>query len=99
MSQLTFVPPDTQRFPCLRLAYEALREGGVAPALLNAANEVAVDAFLKRKIGFMQIPAVIEAVLERAASATAQTLDDVFAADVQGRVSAKEWVQKYGVVV
>jgi 1-deoxy-D-xylulose 5-phosphate reductoisomerase len=47
----------------------------------------------------MQIPAVIEAVLERAASATAQTLDDVFAADVQGRVSAKEWVQKYGVVI
>jgi 1-deoxy-D-xylulose-5-phosphate reductoisomerase len=99
MSQLTFVPPDTQRFPCLRLAYEALREGGVAPALLNAANEVAVDAFLNRKIGFMQIPAVIEAVLERAASATAQTLDDVFAADVQGRVSAKEWVHKHGAVV
>jgi 1-deoxy-D-xylulose-5-phosphate reductoisomerase len=99
ISQLSFVPPDTQRFPCLRLAYEALREGGAAPAVLNAANEVAVDAFLNRKIGFMQIPAVIEAVLERAASATAQTLDDVFAADVQGRVSAKEWVHKHGAVV
>jgi len=97
MSQLTFVPPDTQRFPCLRLAYEALREGGVAPALLNAANEVAVDAFLQRYMGFMQIPALIESVLERAVSVNAQTLDDVFAADVQGRVLAQEWVKQHGI--
>ncbi len=99
MSQLTFVPPDMQRFPCLRLAYDALRQGGGAPALLNAANEVAVDAFLQRHMGFMQIPALIESVLDRAASGCAQTLDDVFAADAQGRALANEWIHKRGVVV
>jgi len=96
MSELSFVPPDKQRFPCLRLAYEALREGGAAPAVLNSANEVAVDAFLKRKMGFMQIPTLIESVLDSAPSANAQTLDDVFAADVQGRALAREWVQQHG---
>jgi len=97
MSQLTFVAPDTQRFPCLRLAYDALLQGGAAPALLNAANEVAVDAFLQRHMGFMQIPALIESVLERAVSVSAQTLDEVFAADMQGRVLARAWVQQQGI--
>lgn len=66
MHTLTFEAPDTEAFPCLRLAYEALAAGGTAPAVLNGANEVAVAAFLAGRIGFLDIPAVI-----------AQTLDDI----------------------
>ncbi|OYY74912.1 MAG: 1-deoxy-D-xylulose-5-phosphate reductoisomerase [Gammaproteobacteria bacterium 28-57-27] len=102
MNHLSFVPPDTQRFPCLRLAYDALRQGGLAPAVLNAANEVAVDAFLQRRLGFTQIPALIEAVLNRVTAEKApvldQALDDVFAVDRQGRALANEWVQHHGKV-
>lgn len=96
LSDLSFVAPDTGRFPCLRLAYAALAQGGLAPAVLNAANEVAVEAFLQRHIGFMQIPALIEAVMRGAASGEARTLDDVFAADVHARVLAEEWRRKHG---
>ena len=63
---LEFAAPDPDRFPCLRLAYEALREGGTAPIVLNAANEVAVEAFLGRRIGFPAIPQVIEQTLDAA---------------------------------
>ncbi|MGD9888785.1 MAG: 1-deoxy-D-xylulose-5-phosphate reductoisomerase [Halothiobacillaceae bacterium] len=96
MANLSFVQPDTLRFPCLRLAYDALRKGGLACAVLNAANEVAVDAFLNRDLGFMQIPALIEAVLERATQGTADTLDKVFAADAEGRDLANDWISQYG---
>jgi 1-deoxy-D-xylulose-5-phosphate reductoisomerase len=62
---LDFRPPDPQRFPCLRLAYQAAQAGGTAPAILNAANEVAVAAFLERRIGFLDIAAVVEDTLNR----------------------------------
>ena len=62
--QLDFTAPDFERFPCLALAYQALRAGGTAPAVLNAANEVAVAAFLDRQIPFLSIPRVIEEVLD-----------------------------------
>ncbi len=67
MSNLQFEQPDFKRFPCLRLAYEALKAGGAMPAIMNAANEVAVQAFLDRKIGFRMIDAVIAQVLEKVA--------------------------------
>ncbi len=67
MSNLQFEQPDFKRFPCLRLAYEALNAGGAMPAIMNAANEVAVQAFLDRKIGFRMIDAVIAQVLEKVA--------------------------------
>lgn len=85
VAQLTFLPPDLQRFPCLALAYAALREGGSAPALLNAANEVAVAAFLEGRLGFMDIPRVIGEVLERAERMAVDSLDAVLAADAVGR--------------
>ena len=65
IAHLDFEAPDTVRFPCLGLAYQALRQGGTAPATLNAANEVAVDAFLDERIPFKLIPAMIESVLEK----------------------------------
>lgn len=85
VAQLTFVPPDLERFPCLGLAYAALREGGSAPALLNAANEVAVAAFLEGRIGFMDIPRIISQVLDRAERGPVDSLDAVLAADASGR--------------
>jgi 1-deoxy-D-xylulose-5-phosphate reductoisomerase len=63
LGQLSFEAPDTVRFPCLALAQEALQQGGSAPTILNAANEVAVEAFLARKIGFLDIPRVVESAL------------------------------------
>jgi len=89
---LHFERPDTQRFPCLRLAYEALAAGGTAPTALNAANEVAVACFLSDGLGFRRIPALIEAVLSEHASAPVTSLDDVLAADLAAREHARRWL-------
>jgi 1-deoxy-D-xylulose-5-phosphate reductoisomerase len=87
---LEFAPIDTVRFPCVRLAYAALQLGGTAPAILNAANEIAVDAFLAEMLPFTDIPRVIEDVLEAATITGAATLDDILAADTAGRAAARE---------
>lgn len=89
IARLDFERPDFARFPCLRLAFEALRAGGAAPAVLNAANEEAVAAFLDHRIGFLDIPAVISACLERSASQAVDSLDAVFAADA----CARDWAR------
>jgi 1-deoxy-D-xylulose-5-phosphate reductoisomerase len=89
---LRFERPDPMRFPCLMLAYAALRAGGSAPAVLNAANEVAVERFLAGRLGFSRIPALIEAVLERTALTAVHTLDDVLAADRNARLQAAQWL-------
>lgn len=91
--QLTFEEPDLERFPCLRLARECLDHGGLAPTILNAANEVAVGAFLERKIGFLDIAGVIEDTLasrENGGWARAQDLDAILAADAQARATATQ---------
>ena len=90
---LHFERPDRDRFPCLRLAYEALAAGGTAPAVLNAANEVAVASFLAGTAGFRQIPALIEAVLSDVALRPVGTLEDVLAADRAARESADGWLR------
>ena len=89
-SPLNFEAPDTDRFPCLALAYEALEHEGAAPAVLNAANEVAVAAFLARRASFTCIPAAIRAALSRHADASADTLDDILAADRLARKTAAD---------
>lgn len=90
IAQLTFERPDLQRFPCLGLAYRALNMGGVAPAVLNAANEVAVDAFLAGTLGFLRIAAVISSVLDAVVPASTElTLDTVLSADVEARLAAQ----------
>ena len=85
LGQLSFERPDAQRFPCLGLAYAALREGGTAPAVLNAANEVAVGAFLDGKLPFTAIPQVIERTLGQAPSVPADSLATVLEADRSAR--------------
>ena len=93
---LQFEHPDLVRFPCLRLAFDVLEKGGTAPAILNAANEVAVEGFLDRRMRFTQIPALIEAVLERSELVDAHSLDVVFAADQQARILARDWLALHG---
>jgi 1-deoxy-D-xylulose-5-phosphate reductoisomerase len=85
VGRLTFERPDTNAFPCLELAREAAREGGTAPCVLNAANEVAVHAFLGRRIAFLDIPRVIEGTLESAGNRPVHTFDDLFDADADAR--------------
>ena len=83
--RLEFEAPDTDAFPCLRLAWEAMAAGGTAPAVLNAANEVAVSAFLQGRIGFLSIPALVEDALAALPATPADSLDALLAADAQAR--------------
>lgn len=94
IARLEFQTPDLARFPCLGLAYQALRAGGTAPALLNAANEVAVAAFLEHQIGFLDIPRLIEAVLGTVPRTAVHTLQDVLTADSLARQAAREWIAR-----
>jgi 1-deoxy-D-xylulose-5-phosphate reductoisomerase len=89
-ARLDFVAPDFERFRCLALAQAAARAGGLTPAVLNAANEVAVQAFLDRQLNFLQIAAVIEAVVTKCTQGALGGLDDVLAADAESRSLARE---------
>ncbi len=91
---LDFVAPDLTRFPCLALAYEALRAGGTLPAVLNAANEVAVAAFLSKKIPFLAISSLIDGVLTNSTVESIGTLEDVFRADEGARVLANDLIKR-----
>ena len=96
VARLDFQRPDEQRFPCLRLARQAAEAGGCAPARLNAANEVAVAAFLERRIRFPEIARIIEDTLDREPSAAVENLDAVLAADAQARALANDWLNRHG---
>ena len=87
-ARLDFCAPDFERFPCLRMAYEALNAGGTAPAILNAANEIAVEAFLAEKIAFMDIPSIIESVLSSATIDPVNSIEQLVAVDRMARQSA-----------
>ena len=82
---LEFEAPDLEAFPCLRLAFDALEAGGTAPAVLNAANEVAVSAFLQRRVGFLAIPRLVEAALSGTPAGAADSLDGLHEADAAAR--------------
>ncbi len=89
LGQMQFFKPDPVRFPALRLARDALRAGGGGPTILSAANEVAVDAFLMRRLRFTDIAVLVEAVMDRLGSPRADTLDDVVALDGAARRAAE----------
>jgi len=90
LGQLNFEPPDFNRFPCLRLAYEAAEAGGAHPIALNAADEIAVEAFLERVIPFSGIPRTIERVLQATPQVHPATIQEVLALDEQAREMARE---------
>ena len=92
VARLDFEPPDTDRFPCLKLAHDAIEKGGSAPAVLNAANEVAVGAFLRGRMKFTAIPKVIEETLSRHPGGEGSSLDALLAADAEARVLAEQLV-------
>ena len=95
VASITFERPDLERFPCLGLAYRALREGGSSPATLNAANEVAVAAFLEGKLRFTAIPSVISATMDALPTSEIRTLDDVLNADRKARNLAEQSCQRF----
>lgn len=90
LGSLTFEAPDPERFPALRLVRRALQSGGAAPTLLNAANEIAVASFLDRRIGFLDIAAVVEDTLEAVDAPALTSIDDVLQADAIARRHARE---------
>ena len=96
VARLDFQRPDEQRFPCLRLAREAAMAGNSAPAMLNAANEVAVAAFLDGRIRYPQIARIIEDVLNSEPVVAVDELDAVFAADSKARMLAEQWLSRNG---
>ena len=95
IGHLDFSEPDMQRFPCLRLAYEALDAGGTAPATLNAANEIAVEAFLADQIRFMDIPLIIESVLSTSQFENVVSIEQIVAVDADARLTAKQWLKAH----
>jgi len=96
IGKLTFEKPDIKKFPCLTLAYTACETGGTLPAVLNAANEEAVEAFLDRQITFLSIPRVIRAVLDELSVRDIVNLEDVLGADAEARQAAKQQIRKIG---
>jgi 1-deoxy-D-xylulose-5-phosphate reductoisomerase len=92
VARLDFCAPDTTRFPCLRIAYDALNMGGTASTILNAANEIAVESFLAEKIGFMDIPNIIESVLTAANIEQVESIEQLVVADIQARQSASQYI-------
>ena len=94
LRRLDFAKVSTRRFPCLRLAREAMKKGGAWPCALNAADEVAVAAFLERKLPFLGIPEVIERVLGRTPKTRFESMDDVLTADGEARRMAREEVER-----
>ena len=89
---LTFETPDPERFPCLPLAYQAMRDGGVAACAMNAANEIVVEAFLNDKIPFLSIPSVIEAMMEKAPTITTPSYEDYVETNKMIRILTKEHI-------
>ena len=94
LRQLTFEAPDTVRFPALRLARECLEAGSEASTVLNAANEIAVAAFLERRIGFLEVAAIVEECLERVNRNPTSTLQDIEQLDAEARAAARDMIQR-----
>lgn len=97
LGALTFTKPDASRFPCLNLAYEALRNPGCAPAILNAANEIAVAAFLERRLRFTDIPVVIDRTLSHLSPRTPADIDTLMELDAEARHYAAQVVTSRGI--
>jgi len=97
VAKLEFEKPDFSRFPCLAMAYESLKMGGTATTILNAANEIAVDAFLNERLGFTKIAKVIEKTLHSVSSRLAENLDIILVADQQAREVAADCVLQMGI--
>ena len=92
LAHLDFQSPDLVRFPALKLARQAMIAGGVMPAVLNAANEIAVDAFLMNQIGFLQIPQIVEYTLNQVQNERAESIEQILSVDQQARKIASQQI-------
>jgi 1-deoxy-D-xylulose-5-phosphate reductoisomerase len=97
ISDLQFELPDLEKFKCLKLAYECLKQGGSYPIEINAVNEVAVNAFLNKKIKFTQIPELIERALNEAESKPFESIEEILLLDEQARVKAEYLLKGYSI--
>jgi 1-deoxy-D-xylulose-5-phosphate reductoisomerase len=93
IGQLVFQRPDFERFPCLKLAYDALLAGGTAPTILNAANEIAVEAFLNRRLGFREIDRLIARVMDQVTHGEVADIDELLEQDLLAREAAESFIQ------
>jgi 1-deoxy-D-xylulose-5-phosphate reductoisomerase len=91
---LTFSPPDPQKFPCLKLAYQSIETGETMPAILNAANEVAVSAFLEGSLKFTEIPILLQRVMEEHEVKSVHTIEDILRADHWARERLKVMIER-----
>lgn len=96
VAKLEFSVPDLKRFPCLAMAYEAFNEGGTASVVLNAANEIAVEAFLNKQLSFTNISRVIEKTLQNSTNVIANNLETILQANTQARQLSSDWVKQLG---
>jgi 1-deoxy-D-xylulose-5-phosphate reductoisomerase len=96
--QLDFSPPDFEKFPLLKVAYQVLEAGGAAGCVLNAADEIAVEAFLESRIAFPAIPIVVEETLQRTATVSVPSIEALLELDRQAREAAREWIERSPVV-
>jgi 1-deoxy-D-xylulose-5-phosphate reductoisomerase len=94
IGRLDFEAPDFTRFPALKLAYAALRAGGTAAAILNAANEVAVESFLNNRLSFLGMTSVIEQTMSEVACAAVESLEQIFDVDAHARTVARRYVER-----
>jgi 1-deoxy-D-xylulose-5-phosphate reductoisomerase len=90
LAELTFFKPDTKRFPCLAIAGEYLRRGGNTTCAMNGANEIAVEAFLREEIGFMEIPDIISKAVSKVPFIEKPTLDDIYCTNFAAREAAEQ---------
>jgi 1-deoxy-D-xylulose-5-phosphate reductoisomerase len=93
VARLDFMAPDMQRFPCLKLAFDVVEAGGTAPVILNAANEVAVAAFLERRLGFLDIAKLVDQTLQIIALQPTESLEQLLEVDRQARQVAEQAMQ------
>jgi 1-deoxy-D-xylulose-5-phosphate reductoisomerase len=96
VGRMDFQEPDLERFPCLRLAYEAIAAGGIMPTILNAANEIAVEAFLNETVRFTDIPVIIERCMQQFEATVADTLDNILVADHKARIVSAQIIAELG---
>jgi 1-deoxy-D-xylulose-5-phosphate reductoisomerase len=94
LGQFTFLAPDLERFPCIRLAYEAIAQGGNLPCAMNAANEEAVHAFLREEIPFTTIAKAVEATMAVTPIVEVPTLEDIIATDREARIRVQEFLKR-----
>lgn len=94
VASLTFREPDMEKFPCIRIAYDSIKAGGNIPCIMNAANEIAVAAFLRDRIRFTEIPSVIEKTIGKCHFVAKPDIEDIFESDRQGRIFAEEFVNQ-----